>query len=128
MTPSQRVTDVQVERFLGSLLRAGVILAATVVLAGGLCYLSQFGASTTEKRIFESEPAELRSGSGIIRDAMALDYRGIIQFGLLLLIATPVARVASSVIAFAIEGDKIYVMIAIFVLGILLYSLSGGHL
>ncbi len=94
---------------------------------GEVFYLRQFGQLSTDKRIFESEPADLRSISGIVRDAMALDSRGIIQFGLLLLIATPVARVFFSVLAFAIEGDKIYVGIALIVLGILLYSLSGGH-
>jgi uncharacterized membrane protein len=122
-----RLTDVQVEQFLGSLLRAGVLTAAAVVLVGGVLYLRQFGQLSTDRRIFESEPADLRSISGIVRDAMALDSRGIIQFGLLLLIATPVARVFFSVIAFAIEGDGIYVGIALIVLGILLYSLSGGH-
>jgi uncharacterized membrane protein len=122
---SSRLTDVQVEQFLGSLLRAGVILSSIVVLAGGILYLRQFGQTTTDRRIFESEPADLRSISGIVHDAIALDSRGIIQFGLLLLIATPVARVFFSVIAFAIERDKLYVSIALIVLGILLFSLSG---
>jgi uncharacterized membrane protein len=122
---TSRLTDVQVEQFLGSLLRAGVILSSIIVLAGGILYLAQFGRTTTDKRIFQSEPADLRSVSGIVHDAIALDSHGIIQFGLLLLIATPVARVFFSVIAFAIEGDKLYVVIALIVLGILLFSLSG---
>jgi uncharacterized membrane protein len=122
---TSRLTDVQVEQFLGSLLRAGVILSSIVVLAGGILYLRQFGQTTTDRRIFQSEPADLRGVSGIVRDAIALDSRGIIQFGLLLLIATPVARVFFSVIAFAIERDKLYVLIALIVLGILLFSLSG---
>jgi uncharacterized membrane protein len=123
---TSRLTDVQVEQFLGSLLRAGVILSSIVVLAGGILYLVQFGQSKTDKRIFQSEPAELRGVSGIVHDAMALDSRGIIQFGLLLLIATPVARVFFSAIAFAMEGDKLYVLIALIVLGVLLFSLSGA--
>jgi uncharacterized membrane protein len=122
---TSRLTDVQVEQFLGSLLRAGVILSSIVVLAGGILYLAQFGRTTTDKRIFQSEPADLRSVSGIVHDAIALDSRGIIQFGLLLLIATPVARVFFSVIAFAIERDKLYVLMALMVLCILLFSLSG---
>jgi uncharacterized membrane protein len=122
---TSRLTDVQVEQFLGSLLRAGVILSSIVVLAGGVLYLRQFGQTTTDKNIFQSEPAELRSVSGIVRDAMAIDGRGVIQFGLLLLVATPVARVFFSVIAFAIEGDRRYVLIALIVLSILLFSLSG---
>jgi uncharacterized membrane protein len=49
-----------------------------------------------------------------------------IQIGLLLLIATPVARVAFSLAAFAVERDKAYVGFTLAVLAILAYSLSGG--
>jgi len=50
---------------------------------------------------------------------------GIIQLGLLLLIATPVARVAFSVVAFAAERDWLYVAITLIVLAILIYSLTS---
>ena len=52
--------------------------------------------------------------------------QAIIQFGLLLLIATPVARVAFSAVGFAIERDSMYVVITLIVLAILLYSLFGS--
>ena len=55
--------------------------------------------------MFQGEPSDLRLVSSIFRDAIALDPRGIIQLGLLLLIATPVARVAFTVLAFAYERD-----------------------
>jgi uncharacterized membrane protein len=52
--------------------------------------------------------------------------RDLIQLGLVLLIATPVARVAFSVFAFAMERDYTYVFITVIVLAILVYSLAGG--
>lgn len=52
--------------------------------------------------------------------------RAGIQFGLLLLIATPVARVVFSIFAFAAQRDWIYVGVSMIVLSILAYSLSGA--
>jgi len=57
---------------------------------------------------------------------LALHGRGIIQLGLLFLIATPVARVAFAAFAFSIERDWLYVAISTFVLLVLLYSLLGS--
>ena len=50
--------------------------------------------------------------------------RGLIQFGLLLLIAVPVARVAFSVVAFALQRDRTYVVVTLIVLAVLLYGLT----
>ena len=122
--PKQGNDDVQVEQDLGNLLRAGVILAALVVLAGGTVYLVHHGMEPRpDLRIFHGEPPELVSPFGIVEYALSLHGRGIIQLGLLLLIATPVARVVFSVVAFARERDFTYVGITLIVLGVLLYSL-----
>ena len=77
-------------------------------------------------RVFRGEPADLRGVRGIIRDTVALRGRGIIQLGLLLLIATPVARVAFSIFGFAEERDRMYVVFTLIVFSILLYSLVGS--
>ena len=69
----------------------------------------------------------MRTVSGIIRGTASFHGRNIIQLGLLLLIATPVARVAFSVVAFALERDRLYVVITLIVLAVLLFSLAGGH-
>jgi uncharacterized membrane protein len=76
---------------------------------------------------FHGEPEALRSVAGIIHGALDLSGQAIIQLGLLILIATPVARVAFSAVAFAIERDFLYVWITLFVLAVLLYSLLGSH-
>jgi uncharacterized membrane protein len=119
-------TDERVERLLGNLLRAGVLTAAAFVLAGGVWYLIRSGGAPADYRVFRGEPSELRSLGGILGGLLALTPRRLIQFGLLLLIATPVARVMFSAVAFLLEGDRTYVVITLIVLATLLYSLSGG--
>ncbi|MGB7912791.1 MAG: DUF1634 domain-containing protein [Desulfobaccales bacterium] len=120
-------TDQQMDIIIGVILRTGVIISALVVLLGGVIYLHHFAYNKPLYRVFLGEPSDLRHITGIIRDAMAFKGRGIIQFGLLLLIATPVVRVAFSVVAFALQRDRLYVMVTLIVLGILLFSLIGGR-
>jgi uncharacterized membrane protein len=119
-------TDKQVEQMLGNLLRAGVLLAAVVVLIGGILYLAQYGATTADYRVFRGEPSDLRTVSGIVTGAVSLRTRGLIQFGLLLLMATPIARVAFSLFAFVRQRDRTYVIVTLIVLATLVYSLTGG--
>ena len=121
-------TDQNVEELIGTLLQAGVTLAATVVLFGASVYLIRHGRATPQFHVFKGEPTDLRTISGIVKDALAFQGRGLIQLGLLLLIATPVARVAFSAAAFAIQRDRLYVMVTLIVLVVLIYSLMGGRL
>jgi len=118
-------TDQKVEGVIGNLLRTGVILSATVVLIGAAIYLLRHGGSPADYRVFQGEPNDLRSLPGIIQRSIHLSGRGIIQLGLLLLIATPVARVAFAIYGFAAEGDRLYVAFSSLVLAVLLYSLIG---
>ena len=119
-------TDQRIENILGNLLRAGVLLSALVVSIGGVIYLLRHGRSPMDFRVFRGEPADLRDVRGIIHDSVALRGRGIIQLGLLLLIATPVTRVAFSIFGFAEERDLTYVVFTLIVFSILLYSLTAS--
>ena len=113
---------------LGNLLRAGVLISAVVVLCGAAIYLSRHAHETANYRAFRGEPAEYRTISGVIQSVVR-DHgrgRGLIQLGLLLLIATPIVRVALSIVGFAIERDHLYVGFTVVVLVILLYSLLGS--
>ncbi len=128
MTSSSSWTDQQIEALLGHLLRGGVMLAAVVVMLGGLLYLGRYGMSAPNYHAFRGEPADLRTISGVIMNTLQFRSRGIIQLGLLLLIATPIARVVLSVIGFLKERDGSYVLVTLIVLFLLLYSLLGGRL
>ena len=116
----------KIDNFVGNLLRAGVALSGAIVFAGGLVYLVRHGSETPAYHVFRGEPADLRTLRGIIEDAFSLRGRGIIQLGLLLLIATPISRVAYLVYAFARQGDRLYSLIALTVLLLLFLGLTGG--
>lgn len=120
---SRAPVDERVENLLGNLLRLGVGVAALVVLSGAILYLCQHGADAPDGQTFHGEPAHLRSPSGIVANAFSGSGRGIMQLGLLLLIATPVSRVAFSVAAFAWQRDYLYVALTLFVLAVLLLSI-----
>jgi uncharacterized membrane protein len=119
-------TDQETEEIIGNLLRTGVLLAAGIVTMGAVLYLLRHGGQAADYRYFHGEPKNLASLKGILHYAIEGRGRGIIQFGLLLLIATPVARVAFSIFAFARERDWMYVTFTCFVLAVLCYSLFGS--
>ncbi len=121
-------TDAQVEFIVSSFLKIGLIIASVFVLLGGTSYLLKYGAYVPEYRIFSGEPTDLRSVHGIVLDALSLRSRGIIQFGLLLLMCTPVAWVAFLLFAFVKQKDQTYVIVTTIVLATLLFSLIGRYL
>jgi len=100
-----------------------MLIAAIVILAGGLLFLFSQGYSTPDYRTFHGVPDQLNSVRGILQGTRHGQPLAIIQFGMLLLLATPVSRVLFSVFAFAAERDYLYVAISAIVLIILMYSL-----
>ena len=66
------------------------------------------------------------SVAGIVANACQLRGRGLIQLGLLLLIATPVLRVVIAAVAFALQRDRLYVAVSLIVLASLAYSMLVG--
>jgi uncharacterized membrane protein len=124
----QRWDDHRIEVILGNLLRTGVLISAAIVLWGACIYLFRHAHEPADYRIFRGEPSEFRTIPGVIQSVINGRGRGWIQLGLLLLIATPIARVAFSIVGFAMERDRMYVAFTLIVLGILLYSLLGSGL
>jgi uncharacterized membrane protein len=122
----KELNDQGVEEIIAKLLRIGVLIAATVVLVGGTAYLVRHGTARPNYHVFRGQPSDLRTISGIVQDAASGSSRGLIQLGLLLLIATPIVRVAFSIVAFAMERDWMYVTFTAIVLSVLLYSLLGS--
>ena len=123
---AEQPRDDAVEQFVGNLLRAGVVLAAAITLLGGALYLARYGGARADYRVFAGQPAELRSVRSVVAGALALRGQWVIQLGLLVLIATPIARVAFALLAFARQRDGIYVAVSALVLAVLLFSLFGG--
>jgi uncharacterized membrane protein len=119
-------SDQRIENTVGRLLQIGVTLSAIVVLTGAVIYLSRHGNEPVSYSVFHGEPPDYRTFHGILHGVATWHGRSFIQLGLLLLIATPVARVAFSVWGFAEEKDHLYIGFTLIVLAVLLYSLFGS--
>jgi uncharacterized membrane protein len=119
----QRWSDRDVEQLVGRLLQLGVVIATVVVLAGSAMLLATHGSDVANFRIFRGESSTLRSVSAAVHGAFTLDPRGMVQLGLVLLIATPVARVALTLGAFLVQRDRLYVVLTTIVLVLLLFGL-----
>jgi uncharacterized membrane protein len=115
--------DRRMETMMGRLLQSGVLLASTVVLVGGVLYLRKHDGKPVNYRTFTGEAADLRHPGQLLHLLAAGDAAAIVQLGILLLIATPVARVLFAAIAFAMERDRLYVCISVVVLAVLLFGL-----
>jgi uncharacterized membrane protein len=118
-----RWSDHEVEQLVGRLLQIGVLIATVVVLAGGAMLIATHGGDVANFRVFRGESSTLRSVSAAVRGALTLDPRGMVQLGLVLLIATPVARVALTLVAFLVQRDRLYVLLTAIVLALLLVGL-----
>lgn len=106
---------------IGWILQGGVVASAAVILFGILLLPFRPGGLTLQRlQTFPHSLDAVRVG------LIGLHPQAFITLGLLLLIATPVLRVAVSVVAFAIEHDKLYVVITLVVLAILITSFILG--
>jgi uncharacterized membrane protein len=121
------------ELLIGKLLRYGVILSCTITLLGGIVYLIRnHGLSIAHyKPVPDDQPFPgtdyyLRELTTIIPGVLTFDGAAIIQLGVCVLIATPVLRVALSVIGFLIEKDYMYVVITLIVLFIIISNMLLG--
>lgn len=115
----------QFDEMISHVLRTGVIVSSIVVFIGGVFYLLQSGMHSPIYHPFRGEPANLRELRDISRGLFTREPRNWIQFGLLLLVATPVARVALSVITFIKEKDRTYIVLTLIVLCVLVFGFIG---
>ncbi len=108
---------------MGRLLQVGVLLAASVVLVGGVMYVIAHAGEDSSYRVFLAKPVALRHPVAMLKAIVRGDSSAIIMLGILLLVATPICRVIFAVIAFAIERDRLYVAISLTVLAVLLFGM-----
>ena len=108
---------------IGWILRGGVILSATIILIGLVLLLVHIEGQPGFVMSIGTSP---HSFSQVWSGLKVLQPQAIIATGLLLLIATPVITVTTSLVAFAIERDRRFVVITSIVLAILLASMLIG--
>jgi len=118
------MTDERLESLIGILLRLGVLTAAAIVAISGVFFVAAHYTDHPSYSTFQVEGDGLRTIGGILRGSMHMQPAAVIQLGLLLLIATPVLRVALAAVGFYLEGDRLYLGVSLIVLTILLLSLS----
>lgn len=115
--------DIQI--ILGTLLRIGVLVSMLVVLIGGCMYLFDYHQALVHYDEFKPSDNTFSTLSAIVVGLKTLDSKALIQFGTLLLIFTPITRVIFSIFSFLIEKDYMYVLIGLFVLSVIIFSLSN---
>ena len=115
--------DKKLEILMGNMLRYGVLISALFVFSGAVLYLEQHGSEVPQYHLFSGEPYRLIHLRQVFKNAVEGHAKSIIQFGLLLLIATPIARIIFSIIGFIFEKDYLYVAITTIVLLIIISSL-----
>ena len=114
--------DQRLEIAMGRMLRIGVTVAALVVLAGGIFYLSQSGRPIPDYSHFHGAPVAYEHVTAIFAGALRFDSKSLIEFGILLLIATPICRVFFGVVGFTLIKDRLYAAVSTIVLIVLLLS------
>jgi uncharacterized membrane protein len=98
-----------------------------VVFLGGIIYLFNHGDTVANYRVFIGIPGFIRHFNDLIYNSYILKGQAVIQFGIILLIATPILRVIFSTIGFVLEKDYMYVVISLLVLSIIFLSMLSGH-
>lgn len=114
-----------IENSLGYVMLVGALFSAFVVLLGGGLYLWRYGNVPVNYRVFQGAPPELCAMRGCLRACFDVRHPGpgIIQTGLLLLVAVQVVRIVLTGLLFLLGRDWFFVLVTTVVLGILLYSL-----
>ena len=122
-----RLAQVDMNLVVSKVLRYGVLISATIVGIGVLMVL--FGARTPNFPNSLSDLIHLNYGKPtlslytLLKGIAELKGDYVIQLGLLILLATPVIRVAASILLFAAEKDSLYVVVTLIVLTVLIVSI-----
>jgi uncharacterized membrane protein len=119
----EHASEQKMEAQMGLLLRTGVLTSCAIMFAGAILYLLRHGGERESYAVFQGEPASLRSISAVFREARLGGARGLIQLGVLAMIATPVMRVAFAVFGFASRKQWTFTLISLMVLGLLAFGL-----
>lgn len=123
-----------IQTLTASTLRIGVSLACIVAFIGGMLYLIHHGGETFDWNYYstfdyakpECHPSEYTTFGGIMAGLTHFTATGWIQTGVLILILTPVMRVALSLLDFISERDWLYAVITAVVLAVIISNSLEG--
>ena len=128
MTDQDRARKVEI--LISMILRIGVLTSLAVVLAGLLISFVHHPDYLRSRQDLKQVTAPGRTSPHNFHDVVDGIRQGrgeaLTMLGLLLLIGTPVVRVAVSIFAFVYERDPVFVAITAFVLAMLVVSFFLG--
>lgn len=111
-----------IESIISVVLRGGVLISGGIILLGVILFFAHHGALNTDV----TKLSFSYTIGGVISQAFHGSAVAVIMLGLMALIATPVSRIAISIVAFALERDWRYTAITAVVLTILIISFALG--
>ncbi|RZU43337.1 DUF1634 domain-containing protein [Edaphobacter modestus] len=124
------IQDKQLQRLISLTLRTGVLVAVLVGVLGGTVFLHSHRSDPVSFQTFVGAKSLFASPSRTVQQAfhpqtMDTENRGlaIAQVGIICLLLTPIIRVALSIVGFALEHDRVYVVITAVVLATLTCSM-----
>ncbi len=120
----------RVEILISNLLRLGVIVSLSLICIGTtisfMHHPEYVTSSSALSHLTEPSTAVPHTQRDIISGLRQGRGQAIVMLGLIVLIATPVMRVAISVLAFIYQRDRIYTLITLIVFGLLMLSFVLG--
>ena len=116
---NRALNDEKMEWMMGLLLRLGVLLAATVVITGGMMYLADHHGTQVSYRKFVRHPISVRHPAELTGPTSL----AVLDVGILLLVAVPIARVGFALAAFLAEGDWLYTAVSALILAVLIWGM-----
>jgi uncharacterized membrane protein len=126
LTDTRGHPAIDMNAVISNLLKYGVV-ASTILVAGGVALLiletPQSFPGSVQQLVSTNYDKPTLDVSTLFGGVVAANPVYLIELGLIVLLATPVARVAASVVMFAAEKDKLYVAVTLFVLIVLLFGL-----
>lgn len=120
-------SEQQLGQLLSNLLKYGVFLASAIVLAGGVLYSIRHGAEPANYHVFRGEPDRFRFPTAVLAGALAGKSQSILPLGILVLIATPIARVATSLLFFLRQRNIPFAIVTFLVMAALVYGIVGAY-
>lgn len=119
METGRRRSSEDVEAVIARLLLGGAVVGVAL-LAVGVVLMAVNGISPESPTFPPFEPATL------LADMVALRPEGFLWAGIVILIATPIARVMGELVTFAMRGDRIMAGVAVAILGVVALSVVAA--
>lgn len=118
----QLALDKKMQYILANVLRISVLMSTLVIVLGGVLLLYAKGNTLVVVGVFKPQEALYVSLPAILKGLQVGNPLAIIQFGVLLLIFTPILRVIFAVLGFIHQKDLQYVAIGLFILVVIFLS------